>query len=1181
MDPTTLIVTALAAGAAASASASADQSLLDAYAELVARVRASYPTVNVAVLAADPGSKDLQGYVRKQLDEAGAGQDVQLLQDALALLKSVQAQAPEAAGAIGVNLAGVIAAGDIHIHDIHVTYQVGAAAAAPPPPPFQAPAPGPDLVARPDELAAIKGYLLDGNKRLLPNTVGLHGFGGSGKTILARLLCADPDVRAACAGGILWVEVGKTPPDPRAAMADLVTALTGQCNGCATLNGARDQLRAALAGRSVLLVIDDVWNAAHVADLLTASDGAARLVTTRNARLLPTGARLVKLGSMTPGTARDLLGGGLPHGNAARLDALAQRLGYWPVLLSLANGTLRYRIDQQRTPPAAALDDAHSALARKGVVAFDPADPDSPRALAVAATVEASLDLLTADQRRRYAELAIFPPETPIPLARAAQLWQLTAGLDFDDARDFVTGRLEPLALLDYDGGTLTLRLHDVLRAYLYPTLPDRAALHDRLATRWTDHPPATDNYAWRWLAFHRSWAARTSPQPARHQVAEALVALVEDTDWQAAHEAATQDLPALEDSLELALHAGVADDDPLGIALIVRAADALAAFRREHQRAEPVLQTARLGDLAAARRRSELFDIDDHWRQALLLLAAWLASTSAHEEEARALCDEVSAVIGADQTLHNLARWVRASLWPELPAPSFLPMVPPHEADGPLVEQLVKRVGGWSYNRELIISRGLDPDVEDPDRPRARPDAGGTLGLYQGTGPGQGVHHGDTQGTGTGSGNGENRSTTRYLAELDGPYLVVYASQHPAEGMAALEQYLSVYGSYNYPEYRYSSLWLLLGYVVQYPRNDGAWVQEAVERILAAALGGPSVEFEDGLAIAVAALRARGGDVAARQALLDQAQQLQDQAMLLKPGREREGSDTWARHKRLMLANAQAVGWLLGEQGLAGQVLHDALGLADSGFAGFQAPACLALAEAIRVCQPGNDAGVKEALDWAQRAAHNVQDPSFCARMTARVNAMRAYWWPLASVRERVGRLPDAAWLPEFAGLHRVLHDYDGRRDDALTLPDWALNADTFDALERLYQRPLDDFLALNGGQHPLDKRDVVAVPDPGFLPHLVARLAAEILAVAESGMEPMQPLPWLRALVPHAVRSPTALDALLTRLVLAQGRWDLPPDDRLADALDAVLAKRPTAGASGPGSELLARGPAPRLPA
>ena len=1180
MDTISLIVTALAAGAAADAAGGATPAFRDAYAGLLARLAAGYPAVNVAVLAADPGSKELQAYLRKQLDAAGAANDVHLLEAALALLKSVQTSAPAAAGVIGVDLDNVIAAGDIHIHDIttyHVTYQVGAPAAAPPPPPFQSPAPGPDHVARPDELTRIKGYLLDGDKHLLSNTVGLHGFGGSGKTILARLVCADPELRAACADGILWVEVGKTPPDPRAAMADLVSALTGGCNGCATINGARDQLRAALAGRQVLLVVDDVWNAAHVRDLLQASAGCARLITTRNPFLLPAGAQLLELRSMGVENARALLGAGLPPQHGARIDALAARLGYWPVLLSLVNRTLVYRIDQQGIAPAQALDDAANDLARKGVVAFDPRDAGGQRDQAVASTVEASLDLLTADERRRCAELAIFPQDVPIPLIQAAQLWQLTAGLDYDGASDLATRQLEPLSLLDYDGKSATLRLHDVLRSYLYASLPDRAELHGRLAARWTDRPSAANAYAWRWLAYHRARAAQISAQPARHELAAELVALVADPGWQAEHEQALHDLPALEDALEQALDAAVADDDPLGIALLVRSADALVQFRREHQRAEPVLQLARAGDLAAAKRRSELFDIDDHWRQALLLLVAWLAPQSA-QEEARTLFNEVVTSVGADVSLRYLANWVRAHLWPGVPVPRFLPMAPSHEADGTLIAQLVKRVGGLPYDRELIISRGLDPDVEDPDRPPAWMDMGGGRGVLLGTGPGQGIFHGGASGTGSGD-DSDNRSTTRYLAELDGPYLVTYAAQHPVEGMAALEQYLSVYSTYNYPEYRYSSLWLLLGYVLQYPDNTGSgWVQQAVTKIISAALGGPSVEFEEGLAAATTALRALRGDDAARQLLTHQASRLINEVASLKPGREREGSDTWARHKRLMTANAQAVGWLLGEQGLAGQVLQDALGLADSGFAGFQAPACLALAEAIRVCQPANDAAIKEALEWAQRAAHNIQDPSFCARMTARVNAMRHYWWPTFPVRARYQRLPDAAWLPEFAGLHRVCHDYPGRRDDALTLPDWAMNASTFGALAQLYQRTIDDLLRLNGGERPLHDGDEVAIPDPGFVPHLAARLSAEILVVADSGVEPVQPLPWLRALVPYAVRSPTALDAVLTRLVLAQGKWEPPADDQLADALDAVLARRPPVVVTGPESELTIR---PRLPA
>ena len=208
--------------------------------------------------------------------------------------------------------------------------------------------------------------------------------------------------------------------------------------------------------------------------------------------------------------------------------------------------------------------------------------------------------------------------------------------------------------------------------------------------------------------------------------------------------------------------------------------------------------------------------------------------------------------------------------------------------------------------------------------------------------------------------------------------------------------------------------------------------------------------------------------------------------------------------------------------------------------------------------------AEIEQALEWAQRAAHNVQDPTFCARMTARVNAMRRHWWPGFNPEERARQLADATHLPELAALHRVGHEYLGRRLDALTLPHWAAADDTFDGLERLYQRPKADFLRLNGGEdRALAKGDEVAVPDPGFAPHVAARLAAEILAQAGDAELPPDRMQLLRLLVPHALPSPTALDAVLTRLVLAQARRATPPD--LAEA--AALRGGAGSASSGPG--------------
>jgi len=1029
------------------------------------------------------------------------------------------------------------------------------------PAPFQAPLPAADHVPRIDDLDRLRAHLLAADGELLPLTVGLHGFGGVGKTTLARLFCADAAVRRACRDGILWVTLGKNPASAHALISDLVAALTGETNGCQTLSGARAQLQAVLRGRQLLLVLDDVWDEAKIRELSEASAGCARLITTRNTNTLPFDALVVELATMHNSDSRQLLGAGLPGGQGARLITLAEQLGGWPVLLRLANRTLRQRVLRQKTPLDKALDAVAGDLQRRGVCAFDPVRDVAERDQAVAATVDASLELLDPDDRQRYAELAIFAQDVALPLSVVDQLWQITAGLDAGQAERLVGDRLAPLALVEYDGSASTLRLHDVLRSYLLGKLADPMALHGALAGAWGDYPQAEDAFAWRWLAFHRAQAALHAEPSARHAHCAALVALVGNAAWQQAHENALGDLPALREALHSALHAVLDDDHPLGVALLVRAVDSLRSFQRAHGQPRPILALARLGELDGARRRSTLLPLDEYWRQVLLLVIAWLAAPL-KPAAAACLADEVHAELGPQAVLQDLWRWIAVDLH-AAPPPDFAFPVPPNEADERLIEELLKRVGGGEYSRELIVSRGLDPDVQNPDRPQP------TRGIYRERIPGlpEGVLGEQTK--------------TGYLADLDGPYLVAYAAGDPVRGSQALAQYLSVYSNYHYPEYRLSTLWLLLGYVVRYPRADGgAWVREAVVSIVESALGGGSVEFEQGVAIAVEALRAQAGDARARQGLVEQAQQLMAQAACLKPGRERAGSDVWAQHKRLMLASAQALGWLLGDTALAEQILHDALGLADSGFAGYQAPACLALAEAILVCRRSVAAGdlaaaaqaIDSALEWAQRAAHNVQDPSFCARMTARVNAMRAYWWTPFVLDERLRRLPQAAYLREFSGLHRVGHVYTGRRADALEFPDWAREPLSFARLQRLYQRPHAGFVRLNGGEPQIAAGESLAVPDPGLIPHIAARLAAEILAQAGQGTLSPRQREMMRALVPYALTNLTALDAVLTRLVLASGRRSDPPTVAEVEALSKVLAQRPAASDEVPTSELIA---------
>src|SRR5262249_21956019 len=102
---------------------------------------------------------------------------------------------------------------------------------------------------------------------------------------------------------------------------------------------------------------------------------------------------------------------------------LAHRLGEWPLLLKLAAAAI-----SQRTERGAALENVlayvNSALLQGGVTVLD-RKSETDRHAAVASTIEASLNLFDAEERQRYAELAVFPEDEPAPLQVIAELWHL------------------------------------------------------------------------------------------------------------------------------------------------------------------------------------------------------------------------------------------------------------------------------------------------------------------------------------------------------------------------------------------------------------------------------------------------------------------------------------------------------------------------------------------------------------------------------------------------------------------------------------------------------------------------------------------------------------------------------------------------------------------------------------
>lgn len=122
MEPiSTIIVTALAAGAAAGLTDTASQFVKEAYAGLKGLIKRKYAKAgaSVDVLETDPSSEDLQSFAGKQLATSGAADDQDVQKLAQALLDAVAQYAPESARTIGVELKD-IRAGSMRLGDINV-----------------------------------------------------------------------------------------------------------------------------------------------------------------------------------------------------------------------------------------------------------------------------------------------------------------------------------------------------------------------------------------------------------------------------------------------------------------------------------------------------------------------------------------------------------------------------------------------------------------------------------------------------------------------------------------------------------------------------------------------------------------------------------------------------------------------------------------------------------------------------------------------------------------------------------------------------------------------------------------------------------------------------------------------------------------------------------------------------
>lgn len=354
-------------------------------------------------------------------------------------------------------------------------------------------------VRRRREFGAVKDLLLADSGSGNPVRAVLHGPAGFGKSTLALALCHDDDVAARFHDGILWVSLGRH-PDIFRELELLHRAVAGENTGAIDEREAARSTGERLERRACLLVVDDVWRTSDL-DMFSLLP-VATLVTTRQfdvARAAAGPGRQVLVDKMAEEEAVQMLTADLgPVTSGHQYLELSRRLGEWPLLLNLARGALQTQIARGASADRA-LTRVNQAIDRRRAVAFDAAPPGNRNDAAVD-SVNLSLEMISAGEASRWADLAVFPEDTAIPLRTLAQLW----GVDEFEAEE-TSGRLADSSLLQLDLATGTIQVHDVLLEAAQRHAGDLPSLHRRLLAAWGDPRSLADDdtYAWTWITYH------------------------------------------------------------------------------------------------------------------------------------------------------------------------------------------------------------------------------------------------------------------------------------------------------------------------------------------------------------------------------------------------------------------------------------------------------------------------------------------------------------------------------------------------------------------------------------------------------------------------------------------------------------------------------------------------------
>ncbi|GAA3747909.1 BTAD domain-containing putative transcriptional regulator [Plantactinospora mayteni] len=249
--------------------------------------------------------------------------------------------------------------------------------------------------------------------------------------------------------------------------------------------------RTLLAGRRMLILLDNARDADQVRALLPGAPGCLVVVTSRD-RLVPLlvaeGARPLTLDLLSTAEARQFLGRRIGPARLATepeaVDEIVERCARLPLALAVVGARAAVHPGFPLAALAGELRDAPDGLA-----AFDDADP----ATGVRAVLSWSYRALGAAEARLFRLLGLHPgPDVALPAAASL------AGLPVSRVRPLLAGLTRAHLLAEHEPGRYTF--HDLLRAYAVELCrrddadPERAAARHRMYDHYLHSAHAADH---------------------------------------------------------------------------------------------------------------------------------------------------------------------------------------------------------------------------------------------------------------------------------------------------------------------------------------------------------------------------------------------------------------------------------------------------------------------------------------------------------------------------------------------------------------------------------------------------------------------------------------------------------------------------------------------------------------